>query len=196
MTLGSQPADERNSDNVVPLRKPNGEAPWARFDVSAERDEFTNLAGHPWFVEDVRGAARRRRGGDNPWVAVARVEGLAGVAERVGSDATGIAIQAVAVRLHESLRAGDQVARIGPNRFGMLVNAPFADEASAALDRIRHNVRALVEEYPQWSGLDLRVGFAPLWSEDPEVAIASADAALERACKPGGHPVILSTQKR
>lgn len=195
MAAGPQTAGDPD-DNVVPLRRAEArDVPWRRFDPAAERDEFTSLAGHPWFVEDLRGAAKRRRGGDNPWVAIASARGLDGIGARAGGDAAGLALQAVAVHLHESLRGGDHVARIGPNRFGLLINAPYADETAQALERLRQRVRELVGEHPPWGGLDLVIGYTSLWSGDPLVAIRNASEALERACAPGAPAVFLSTHR-
>ena len=199
MTVSSEHANDEDPDNVVPLRRAGArpEAPgWLGYDDAAPRDALTNLAGHPWFDEDLRGAARRRRGNENPWVAVAKLAGLGEISQRLGPEAATAAIQAVAVRLHEALRGGDKVARIGPERFGLIVDARFAEEATSALERIEREVRDLVAANPRWEGLHLRVGVAPLWAEDPAVALQQATGALERALGPMGRAVVLSTGER
>ena len=160
------------------------------------RTRSPSLAGHPWFEEDIRGAARRRRAEENPWVAVAAVEGLALIDERLGPSVADAALKAVAVRLRDSLRGGDRIARIGRDRFGLLVDAPYADEAITALERIGHSARELVAANPRWDGLKLWIGLAPLWAEDPAAALGQANEALERARERGGTAVAMTTAPR
>jgi diguanylate cyclase (GGDEF)-like protein len=190
---------ESDDDKVVPLRggrRGERAGEWLRYDDEASQDAFTSLAGHPWFEEDIRGAARRRRAEENPWVAVAAVEGLALIDDRLGPAVADAALKAVAVRLRDSLRTGDRIGRIGRDRFGLLVDAPYADEALVALERIAHSARDLVAANPRWEGLKLWIGLAPLWSENPEAALKQADEALERARERGGTAVVMATAQR
>jgi diguanylate cyclase (GGDEF)-like protein len=198
---GNHDQARSDSGNVLPFRRSEdpgsrdaGE--WARYDELASEDAFTGLAGHPWFEDDLRGAARRRRGDENPWVAVALAQGLDEIDARLGPAAAGKATRAVAVRLRDSLRAGDKIARLGRDTFGLIVDAPYAGEALIALERIEKAVRRLVEENPRWEGLRLRVGLAPLWSSDPAAALEHATEALERAREHGGAAVVMTTASR
>jgi diguanylate cyclase (GGDEF)-like protein len=201
MTASRLPAEDGDRDRkVVPLRRGSAgrERPgeWLRYDQEAGQDPFTSLAGHPWFEEDLKGAARRRRAEENPWVAVAAVEGLALIDERLGPSVADAALKAISVRLRDSLRTGDRIARIGRDRFGLLVDAPYADEALTALERIAHSARDLVAVNPRWDGLRLWIGLAPLWSDDPEAALRQAGEALERARERGGTAVVMATAPR
>jgi GGDEF domain-containing protein len=201
MSANHERAPGDRARNVVPFRRgedPQGrpDGAWARYDDQASEDAFTGLAGHPWFEDDLRGAARRRRGDENPWVAVALAEGLDEIDARLGPAAAGKATRAVAIRLRDSLRAGDKIARIGSARFGLIVDAPYAGEALTALERIEQAVRRLVDENPRWEGLRLRVGLAPLWSTAPEAALAQAAKALDRARGHGGPAVVMTTASR
>jgi GGDEF domain-containing protein len=66
---------------------------------------------------------------------VLRVEGYAGAAARLGSEAANILRRKVAVRLRSALRASDVVAAIGPHSFGVLLGrleAPSDGERVAA----------------------------------------------------------------
>jgi GGDEF domain-containing protein len=194
----SRQAPDEDDDNVVSLHDPRRAAPRRRtappgaWDPGAREDGLTGLHGHPWFEEDLSGAARRRRGGENPWVAVAEVEGL----EELGPRAADEALRAVAVRVHDVLRAGDKVARIGERRLGLIVDAPSGEEAITALERIEREVRALAASAQQWPDVQLRFGVAPLWHQDPGEAFAEATRALTRARRPGGHTVQMSTGLR
>jgi diguanylate cyclase (GGDEF)-like protein len=201
MSAKHDPAASDERGNVLPFRRDEvpGDRPereWATYDELASEDAFTGLAGHPWFEDDLRGAARRRRGDENPWVAVALAEGLDEIDARLGPAAAGKATRAVAVRLRDSLRAGDKIARLGRETFGLIVDAPYADEALTALERIEHSIRRLVDENPRWEGLHLRVGLAPLWSSDPSAALTHATEALERARAHGGAAVAMTTASR
>jgi len=166
------------------------------FDARAREDALTGLHGHPWFADDVRGASRRRRGTENPWVAVAAIEGLATIAARLGPIAADGALRAAAVCVHDALRSGDKLARIGESRLGLIVDAPFGDEAMAALERIGRSVRTLASSRPEWRELSLSIGVAPLWHRDPEQALDQALEALARARRHGGGAVRLSTSSR
>jgi len=200
MNASSASAESDDHDGVVvPLhgaRSPAPKAPapvsWRAFDSAAQKDALTNLHGHPWFEEDLRGAGRRRRGGENPWVAIASVEGLADVEQRLGADVAAEALRAIAVRLRDSLRAGDKIARLGDERFGLVVDAPYAGEAIGALERIERSVRELASAHPRWLGLTLHVGLAPLWGSEPAVAVGQAESALD-AARRRGSPVMMST---
>jgi diguanylate cyclase (GGDEF)-like protein len=66
---------------------------------------------------------------------VLRVEGYAGAAARLGSEAANVLRRKVAVRLRSALRASDVVAAVGPDAFGVLLGrleAPTDGERVAA----------------------------------------------------------------
>src|SRR5262245_49019935 len=121
-------APRPTGDNVVPLRPP-AEIPGSpvAFDPTARRDRLTGLAGPATFEEALRGAANRRRGGEHPWVAVAGIDGMSAVVARSGSEAADVLTRSVSDRLRDLLRGGDQLARIAPTEFGLIVDAPFGD---------------------------------------------------------------------
>ena len=207
MKAFSTPAgsEDDRAGNVVPIHRGRKEgsasggeqdaAAWRRFDTEAQRDVLTSLHGHPWFEEDVRGAARRRRGEENPWVAIVVVEGLGDIDAHLGPEIAAEALRATAVQMRDSLRAGDKIARIAEDRFGLIVDAPFAGEAIAALERIERLVRDQASAHPRWLGLRLRIGLAPLWSEDPTTAIEQAARAIDGSQGRAG-PVTMSTASR
>jgi diguanylate cyclase (GGDEF)-like protein len=204
--MNTNPArDEKQGlgGEVVPIRKgrtgadkaPSPSDEWRLFDHTARRDLLTSLHGHPWFEEDLRGAAQRRRTGETPWVAVAAVQGLSAIEERLGAQIAADALRAVAVGINDALRAGDKIARIDEDRFGLIVDAPYAGEAISALERIDAVVRRLASEHPRWLGLSLRIGVAPLWDAVPAAALRQAEEALDSALARGG-PVMMTTAGR
>jgi GGDEF domain-containing protein len=181
-------APQPSGDNVVPLR-PHGEIPGSpvAFDESDKRDRLTGLRGLAAFEEALRGAANRRRGGEHPWVAVAGLDGMSPVVAHSGAEAADVLTRLVADRLRDSLRGGDQLARIAPTEFGLIVDAPFGDEATAALERVARAIRDMIATDARWKGAVVTIGLSPLWSETPQVALTRARDGLEsaRRMRPG-----------
>jgi diguanylate cyclase (GGDEF)-like protein len=181
---------------VVPLPGARVQAPTSRplhAPPVDEVDPVTGLPGRAWFETQVQGAARHRRSKENPWVAEAFLEGAAAVAARAGRQASEELLRAVAAELRNSLREADKLARLGDERFGLLLDAPYGDEAMAALERLVKAIRLLARSDPRFAGATLKIGLAQLWSEDPGDALEHAEQALERARTRGGS-VMMSTQ--
>ena len=191
MAGGFERADDRGREGVViPLRRKGAEQGIGAgpFDPKTERDELTGLPCRAGFEHSVHGAGLRRRSSDSPWIALAALDGLDEVADpRDRADL----VRAVSEELHDSLREGDKLARVAEDRFGLIVNAPYADELAGALERLGTEVRTLLKCEPQWRGVSMAVGAAALWSDEPSRAIGLAEDALELARSRGG--IALST---
>lgn len=185
------PDDAGDEEVVVPLHGPRRgrsapqAADWRAFDPEAPMDTLTSLHGHPWFEEDLRGAAQRRRGAENPWVAIARVGDVDEIVERMGAEVAAEAVRAVAVRMRDSLRSGDRISRISSDSFGLIVDAPSADEALGALARVAQAVREMAAANRRWPDLRVRIGVAPLLGDDPAPAVREAEAATGDADRRG-----------
>jgi GGDEF domain-containing protein len=181
---------------VVPLRRTGNQIPDSpvAFDPGAEHDRLTGLPALARFKDALRGAGYRRRGGEHPWVAAAGLDGTGAIAERHGPEAVDVLLRAIADRLRESLRGGDQLARTDMLEFGLIVDAPFGDEVTAALDRVAREIRELIAADRRWDGAVLSIGIAPLWSEAPAVALDHAREALQnsRERRPGSVSVSMS----
>lgn len=194
------PASNKHRHNgdegvVVPLPRTGSQIPDSpvAFDPAAERDRLTGLPALTLFKDALRGASHRRRGSEHPWVAVAGLDGTDGVAKRHGPEAVDVLLRAIADRLRESLRGGDQLARIDQAEFGLIVDAPFGDEVTAALDRVAREMRALIAADRRWDGAVLSIGISPLWSEATAVALDHAHEALENARRRRPGSVAVST---
>jgi GGDEF domain-containing protein len=197
MTASFEHAESEEDREGVVVRLPvdrDGRA--LRFDPGTERDSLTGLLGPARFAEAVRGAARRRRATENPWIAVAALEGLDRVEATGGADARAQLLQATVHRMRESLREGDRLGRLGENTFGLILDAPYGDAAMSALQRLVHAGKQLAATDGRWDGVGLSVGVAPLWSDDPDEALDRAREALDRARERGGGTVVMSTALR
>jgi GGDEF domain-containing protein len=146
------------------------------------------------FERQLRGAARRRRGSENPWVAVASVNGIEAIRERYGDPAAEEFLRGTASALRSSLRDSDKLAPVGRERYGIILDAPRGDDVIAGLERLVQNVRDLAGRDHRWSEGSLSVGVAPLWTDEPAAILECARNALERAEKHGHGSVMMATE--
>ena len=113
---------------------------------------------------------------------VLRVEGYAGAAARLGSEAANILRRKVAVRLRSALRASDVVAAMGPDAFGVLlghVESPGDGERVAA-----KLVRSLQQPF-MVAGQPCAVAAAVGLAHTPEHG-RDAESLLQRASAQAG----------
>jgi GGDEF domain-containing protein len=150
----------------------------------------------PRFERQLRGAARRRRGTESHWVAIAKVNGVTEIRSEYGDPAAEEFLRGTASVLRTSLREADKLAPVGRGEYGIILDAPRGDDVVAGLERLVENVRALAGRDRRWSVGSLSIGVAPLWSDEPAAVLERAHAALERATKRGGSLVMMSTQAR
>jgi diguanylate cyclase (GGDEF)-like protein len=159
-------------------------------------DPVTGLPGRERFTEILTGATQRRRGDEHPWAAVAVLEGVSVVASREGRRAAESLLQEVAVAMRTALRDSDKLARLGEDEFGLLVDAPYGEEAMAALGRLVFAVKEIAASRPGWNGVALSVGVTQLWSDEPADALRRAREALYGVRSQGGGGVAMSTGLR
>jgi GGDEF domain-containing protein len=150
----------------------------------------------PRFARQLEGAARRRRGTESPWVAVARVDGVDAIRDEWGDPAAEEFLRATASVLRASLRESDKLSPVGRAEYGIIVDAPSGDDVVAGLERVVRNVRELAGRDHRWTGGSLCVGVAPLWTDEPPVILDRARQALERGEQHGGGQVMMATALR
>jgi diguanylate cyclase (GGDEF)-like protein len=205
MAGGSERANERDDHAhegavVVPLRGPDFVArqapPSPPAPLHEQADPVTGLPGREQFEEYLAGAARRRRGDEHAWAAVAVLEGLSVVGEREGRQSAEALLCAAAMTLRAALRDSDKLARLGDEEFGLLIDAPFGDETMTVLARLVHQVKKLSYSRPAWYGVTLSVGVTQLWSDEPRRAVERAREALYGVRRHGGGGVAMSTGLR
>lgn len=148
------------------------------------------------FERQLRGAARNRRGAEHPWVAVARVIGIAEIRIEYGDPAAEEFLRGAGSVLRSSLRDSDKLAPVGRGEYGIILDAPSGDDVVAGLDRLVENVRQLAGRDRRWIAGSLCIGVASLSSEDPADMLQRAREALQRATAHGGSLVMTSTDLR
>src|SRR5215211_8984532 len=134
----------------------------------------------PRFARHLEGAAHRRRGGERPWVAVARVDGVDEIREQWGDPAAEEFLRSVASAMRASLRESDKLAPVGRAEYGIVMDAPSPDDAVAGLERLVRSVAELAARDHRWNGGSLCIGATPLESPDPNATLARAREALRR----------------
>ncbi len=110
---------------------------------------------------------------------VLRIDGVAGAAARLGAEAANILRRKVAVRLRGGLRAGDVVAALGPDAFGVLLGhlEALADGERVAAKLVRSLQQPLVVA-GQPCAVSAAVGMAlyPAHGKDAESLLRRATA--------------------
>jgi len=134
----------------------------------------------PRFARHLEGAAHRRRGGERPWVAVARAGGIDAIREQWGDPAAEEFLRSVASALRAALRESDKLSPVGRAEYGIVMDAPSPDDAVAGLQRLVRNVEELAARDHRWSGGSLCIGVTPLETPDANVTLARAREALSR----------------
>jgi GGDEF domain-containing protein len=144
----------------------------------------------------LRGAAHRRRGSEQPWVAVAKVNGVAQIRAEHGDPAAEEFLRGTASALRAGLRESDKLAPVGREEYGIILDAPRGDEAVAGLERLVAGVRDLASRDHRWAAGSLGVGVAPLWNDEPAAVLDRARGALSRAQKHGDGIVMMAAETR
>ena len=145
----------------------------------------------PRFARHLEGAAHRRRGGEHPWVAVSRVDGIDEIREQWGDPAAEEFLRSVASALRGSLRESDKLSPVGRAEYGIILDAPSEDDVMAGLNRLVRDVAELAGRDHRWSGGSLRVGVTPLESPDAGTTLGRARTALARGEGKGGARVTM-----
>lgn len=152
--------------------------------LASRRDALTGLPNRRAFEEDLaREASRAARAGTPLAVVVLDVDRFKAVNDTHGHAAGDAVLRAVAARAAGAIRAGDLLARVGGEEFGILLPAADLARAVDAAERIRTTLAALPVEA---AGIALAItasfGCAALArGETPEALVARADARLYEA---------------
>jgi diguanylate cyclase (GGDEF)-like protein len=152
-------------------------------------DPLTALATRPLFEDRIEQSIRRSgRDGQPRAVLLVDVDDFAAVSDRLGAAAGEDVLVQVATLIRRQLRAGDSVARLGEDQFGVLLEAGHARPDRAA-QRIVECLRTEVEvdgrPWPLTASVGLAVDNFRVGSPGPAALLALARQALREA-KTGG----------
>ena len=138
----------------------------------ASRDALTGLGHHGSFHSDLDRAVESPAA-DGPCVVLLDLDHFKDVNDLHGHPAGDSALRRTAAVLTSQLRGGDRAYRIGGDEFAVLLRAPGADGAVAAVERLHAALTAALD--PQ----TVSIGYAQRCpGEDATMLVARADAAL------------------
>ena len=160
----------------------------------ADTDPLTHLLNRRAFERAVDRAIRQAAEGDGALcLAVVDVDGFKAINDDHGHPAGDEVLVAIAGRLVEEIRAGDEVGRTGGDEFQVLVRCPL-EEGLAVLRRMVSTVRGPVSVNGTTTlGVSISMGIAE-WmpGTDRRAMVAAADIAMYQAKQKGRDRVEVS----
>jgi diguanylate cyclase (GGDEF)-like protein len=159
---------------------------------ASRRDALTRLPNRRAFDEELaREVARAARTGAAVAMVVLDVDRFKAVNDTHGHAAGDAVLKAVAARAASVVRAGDLLARVGGEEFGILLPGADLARAAEAAERIRAALAAApVEAAGRALSVTVSLGCAALAAgEAPEALVARADARLYEAKRDGRNRV-------
>lgn len=166
-----------------------------RFFRQARIDPLTGLPNRLELDEDLPRLAAQAAGvPGSACIAMCDVDHFKLYNDTFGHPAGDDVLRRVAATIRTSLRQSDSVYRYGGEEFVVMLPEQSADEARAAMERVRKAVEALALPNPAapGGGLTISVGIAAVVAEDEQKAwVARADRALYDAKANGRNRVAL-----
>jgi diguanylate cyclase (GGDEF)-like protein len=160
--------------------------------LASRRDALTGLPNRRAFEEDLaREVARAARAGTPLSVVALDVDRFKSVNDAHGHAAGDAVLRAVARRAAGAVRAGDLLARLGGEEFGILLPGAELARAVDAAERVRAALAAApVEAAGRALAVTASFGCAALLpDEPPDALVARADARLYDAKRAGRNRV-------
>jgi diguanylate cyclase (GGDEF)-like protein len=164
----------------------------AELALASRRDALTGLPNRRAFEEDLaRAAARAERSGTPLAVVALDVDRFKAVNDAHGHAAGDAVLRAVAARAASAIRAGDVLARLGGEEFGILLPGADLTRAAEAAERVRAAIAAApVEAEARALAVTASFGCAERAAgEAPHALMARADARLYEAKRAGRNRV-------
>jgi diguanylate cyclase (GGDEF)-like protein len=164
----------------------------AELALASRRDPLTGLPNRRAFAEDLaREVARASRSGAPLAVVTLDVDRFKAVNDLHGHAAGDAVLRAVAARAAATIRAGDVLARLGGEEFGVLLPGAELARAAEAAERMRAALAASpVEAAGRALAVTASFGCAALApGEAAEALLARADARLYEAKRAGRNRV-------
>ena len=157
--------------------------------VLARTDAVTGLANSRAFTEQLeRELARASRDERSVVLLYLDLDGFKAINDHYGHDAGDVVLRHVAAALRESVRTGDEVARIGGDEFAALLWGAGAAAAGDIATRIADRVREIGAGYSRAS-LGISIGVAQARPDmTADDLVREADAAMyEQKRRPTPH---------
>jgi diguanylate cyclase (GGDEF)-like protein len=131
--------------------------------------------------------------GTHVTVALADVDGLGAVNNRLGHAAGDQYLAVIASRLQRAATTGSTVCRTGGDELIVLAPETEPEELAAAIDAVMHEAAVIAGRRMQ---LRLSVGIADSGGGSPRRALARADAAMYSAKESGGNTILIFDPRR
>lgn len=166
------------------------------FEQASSVDALTNLHNRRWMNEAFpRMIERCLRDGSPLCLLLADVDELGRINQGCGYLAGDAVLRSVAATLQEGLRPQDLLARLGGEKFVVLLPQTSTEQGLAVAERLRVAVAAapLPEESAAAGGITLSCGIAPLSvAEELDSLLEAANRAVRRAKHNGRNRVELA----
>lgn len=160
-------------------------------------DPLTGIGNRRHFDESVeRELQRRARTGKPLSIALIDMDHLKQVNDRNGHSAGDVALQFLAQVMKRSARTIDVPARLGGDEFALLLTDTSAEDAAAAMERMRRDFRRMTDADERLHGVSISVGIATATHEanTPDAITRLADTALYEAKSRGRDRICIAEQ--
>ena len=154
----------------------------------AQHDALTELPNRRHLREHLQHQLHHLRATGGFAVLCLDLDAFKGVNDTLGHPIGDRLLQAVAIRLRDTVRADDMVARLGGDEFAIIqIGMEQSDEVGALASRLIDVVSAPynVDGHQVVVGLSVGIAMAPTDGSDADVLIKNADMALYRAKEEG-----------
>jgi diguanylate cyclase (GGDEF)-like protein/PAS domain S-box-containing protein len=167
----------------------------------ALHDPLTGLPNRTLFLDRLTQALHRsRRKGTQNALLFVDLDGFKGINDGLGHGAGDEVLSATAVRLVESVRPADTIARFGGDEFTVLCeDVPRREEAVAIARRLREAIEVPLEVFGDKLSLTASTGvvLSAFGRGSPESLLSEADSAMYRAKERGpGRIVVYDEEMR
>ena len=164
----------------------------------ATHDQLTGLANRALLMEELnRSLALARRQGSYVGLLFLDLNGFKPINDRYGHSTGDALLQAVAVRLLDSIRESDTLCRQGGDEFVLLIpDAPDLHELVALAEKLQTNLMQPYSDLPGSISISASIGVArwPEHAADADGLLDAADNAMYQAKRqPGGAIAIAAT---